>query len=110
LAEDEFVDTVLARIPPTPPTIYGASSSTKPASASTRLLTLKREPIAVILSFIISFGVVKALANLFAGRMSDRLGRKGILIAGWLIGLPAPFLVMFAPTEVFSHRPLSCIL
>jgi MFS family permease len=53
---------------------------------------------AVILSFIISFGVVKALANLFAGRMSDRLGRKGILIAGWLVGLPAPFLVMFAPT------------
>jgi MFS family permease len=53
---------------------------------------------AVILSFIISFGVVKALANLFAGRMSDRLGRKGILIAGWLFGLPAPFLVMFAPT------------
>ena len=53
---------------------------------------------AVILSFIISFGVVKALANLFAGRMSDRIGRKGILIAGWLIGLPAPFLVMFAPS------------
>jgi MFS family permease len=53
---------------------------------------------AVILSFIISFGIVKALANLFAGRMSDRLGRKGILIAGWLIGLPVPFLVMVAPT------------
>jgi MFS family permease len=53
---------------------------------------------AVILSFIISFGIVKALANLFAGRMSDRLGRKGILIAGWLVGLPAPFLVMLAPT------------
>jgi MFS family permease len=53
---------------------------------------------AVILSFIISFGVVKALANLFAGRMSDRLGRKGILIAGWLVGLPAPLLVMFAPS------------
>jgi MFS family permease len=53
---------------------------------------------AVILSFIISFGVVKALANLFAGRMSDRLGRKGILIAGWLVGLPAPLLVMLAPS------------
>jgi MFS family permease len=53
---------------------------------------------AVILSFIISFGVVKALANLFAGRMSDRIGRKGILVAGWLIGLPAPFLVMLAPS------------
>src|SRR5262245_32129617 len=53
---------------------------------------------AVILSFIISFGVVKALANLFAGRMSDQIGRKRILIAGWLVGLPTPFLVMFAPT------------
>ena len=51
----------------------------------------------VILSFIISFGVVKALANLFAGRMSDRIGRKRILIAGWLFGLPVPFLVIFAP-------------
>jgi MFS family permease len=53
---------------------------------------------AIILSFIISFGVVKALANLFAGRMSDRIGRKGILIVGWLIGLPVPFLVMLAPS------------
>jgi MFS family permease len=52
----------------------------------------------VILSFIVSFGVVKAIANLFAGRMSDRIGRKRILIAGWLIGLPVPFLVMLAPS------------
>jgi MFS family permease len=52
----------------------------------------------VILSFIISFGVVKALANLFAGRMSDRIGRKRILVAGWILGLPVPFLVIFAPT------------
>ncbi|HEY3062033.1 MAG TPA: MFS transporter [Chloroflexota bacterium] len=52
----------------------------------------------VILSFIVSFGIVKALANLFAGRMSDRLGRKGILIAGWLIGLPVPFIIMLAPS------------
>jgi MFS family permease len=40
----------------------------------------------LILSFIVSFGVVKALANLFAGRMSDRIGRKRILVAAWLIG------------------------
>src|SRR5919202_935052 len=52
----------------------------------------------VILSFIVSFGAVKALANLFAGRMSDRIGRKRILVAGWLIGLPVPLLVMIAPT------------
>ncbi len=52
----------------------------------------------VILSFIVSFGVVKALANLFAGRMSDRVGRKRIMVAGWLVGLPVPFLVMLAPS------------
>jgi MFS family permease len=51
-----------------------------------------------ILSFIVSFGVIKALANLFAGAMSDRIGRKRILVAGWLIGLPVPFLVMLAPS------------
>jgi MFS family permease len=50
-----------------------------------------------ILAFIVSFGVVKALANLFAGRMSDRIGRKPILVAGWLFGVPVPFMVMLAP-------------
>ena len=53
---------------------------------------------AVILSFLITFGVVKALSNLFAGRMGDQLGRKRILVAGWLIGLPAPILLIFAPS------------
>jgi MFS family permease len=48
------------------------------------------------LSFIVSFGVVKALANLFAGRFSDRLGRKRILVTGWLFALPVPFLIIFA--------------
>src|SRR5215472_8381484 len=51
-----------------------------------------------ILSFIASFGIVKALANLFAGRMSDRIGRKRILVAGWLFGLPVPLLIMLAPS------------
>jgi MFS family permease len=50
------------------------------------------------LSFIVSFGIGKALANLLAGRLSDRIGRKRILVAGWLIGLPVPFLMIFAPT------------
>ncbi len=52
----------------------------------------------VVLSFIVSFGVVKALANLFAGRFSDRVGRKRILVAGWLFGLPVPLLIIFAPS------------
>src|SRR6266702_4264821 len=51
-----------------------------------------------VLSFIVSFGVVKALANLFAGRISDRIGRKGVLVVGWLFGLPGPFLIIFAPS------------
>jgi MFS family permease len=51
-----------------------------------------------ILSFIASFGIVKALSNLFAGRLSDRIGRKGVLIAGWLVGLPVPLLIIFAPS------------
>jgi MFS family permease len=52
----------------------------------------------VALSFIVAFGVVKALANLFAGRFSDRVGRKRILIAGWIVGLPVPILIMLAPS------------
>ena len=50
-----------------------------------------------VLSFIVSFGIVKAASNLFAGRLSDRIGRKGVLITGWLFGLPVPFLIIFAP-------------
>ncbi|WP_051669380.1 MFS transporter [Bryobacter aggregatus] len=53
---------------------------------------------AAILSFIASFGLVKAGANLFAGRLGDQFGRKRVLIAGWLFGLPVPFLLYFAPS------------
>ena len=51
-----------------------------------------------ILSFIVSFGFVKALSNLFAGRYSDLIGRKRLLITGWLFGLPVPFILMWAPS------------
>jgi MFS family permease len=52
----------------------------------------------VILSFLVSFGIVKALTNLFAGRYADVVGRKWLLVAGWLIGLPVPFMIMWAPS------------
>jgi MFS family permease len=51
-----------------------------------------------VLSFIATFGVVKALTNSFAGRLSDIYGRKRVLLAGWLVGLPVPFLVIWAPS------------
>jgi len=51
-----------------------------------------------VLSFIVSFGIVKALANFFAGSLSDRIGRKRVLVAGWLIGVPVPLLILWAPS------------
>src|SRR3970040_2804141 len=51
-----------------------------------------------VLSFIGTCGVVKALTNFFAGRLSDIYGRKHVLLAGWLLGLPVPFLVIWAPS------------
>jgi MFS family permease len=50
------------------------------------------------LSFIVAFGLVKALSNLAAGAFSDRIGRKQILILGWMAGIPVPILIMLAPS------------
>ena len=46
------------------------------------------------LTFIAAFGIVKAATNFFAGTLSDRFGRKPVLIAGWIIGIPVPLLLM----------------
>lgn len=50
-----------------------------------------------VLSFIVVFGITKALTNYLAGRLSDRFGRKHILVGGWLVAAPVPFLLMWAP-------------
>jgi MFS family permease len=50
------------------------------------------------LSFLVVFGAVKAVTNLVAGTLSDRFGRKPVLVAGWMVGLPVPLLVMWAPS------------
>lgn len=49
-----------------------------------------------IVSFIITFGVVKSLCNFFAGRISESWGRKRVLVLGWLIGLPVPLIIIYA--------------
>lgn len=50
-----------------------------------------------VLSFIVVFGVTKALTNYLAGRLSDRFGRKHVLVGGWAVAAPVPFLLMWAP-------------
>lgn len=55
------------------------------------------ESTALITSFIVSFGLVKAFANLVSGQLADTWGRKRVLVAGWLLGLPVPFMIIAAP-------------
>jgi MFS family permease len=50
------------------------------------------------LNFVVAFGLAKAATNLAAGALSDRFGRKPVLVAGWLIGLPVPLLIILAPS------------
>ena len=50
----------------------------------------------IILSFIIVFGLFKAITNYFTGALANRFGRKKLLLFGWLIGLPIPFILMYA--------------
>lgn len=52
----------------------------------------------IILSFIVVFGITKATANFFMGKMANKIGRKRLLVLGWLFGLPVPFVLMFAPS------------
>jgi MFS family permease len=51
----------------------------------------------LLTTFVVVFGAVKSVMNLFAGRFSDRFGRKRVLIAGWIAALPIPFLLLYAP-------------
>jgi MFS family permease len=51
-----------------------------------------------VMTFILAFGLVKAVTNFLAGTLSDRWGRKPVLVAGWLFGLPVPLLLIWAPS------------
>ncbi len=60
--------------------------------------TFHLSSLAVLLAFIASFGFVKGPLNLVAGRLADKWGRKPILIAGWVFGLPVPLIIILAPS------------
>lgn len=75
--------------------MVGMERSILPAIAEEEFLLAART---AVLSFIMVFGVTKALTNYFAGRLSDAYGRKGVLVVGWLVAAPVPFLLMWAPS------------
>jgi MFS family permease len=75
--------------------MVGIERSILPAIAEQEFALAARS---AILSFIVVFGVAKALTNYGAGRWSDRFGRKSVLVLGWLVATPVPFLLMWAPT------------
>ena len=75
--------------------MIGIERAILPALAGAELHVAAR---AAILSFIVVFGVTKALSNYVAGRWADRVGRKRVLVVGWLVAAPVPFLLMWAPT------------
>lgn len=76
-------------------TMVGMERSILPAIAEGEFQLAART---AVLSFIVVFGVAKALTNYGAGRWSDAFGRKRILVAGWIVAAPVPFLLMWAPT------------
>lgn len=74
--------------------MVGLERSIVPAMAEQEFQLAART---ALLSFIVVFGVAKALTNYGAGRLSDRYGRKHVLVGGWLVAVPVPFLLMWAP-------------
>ena len=75
--------------------MVGMERSILPVIAEQEFLLAART---AVLSFIVVFGITKAITNYFAGRLSDTWGRKGVLVTGWLVATPVPFLLMWAPT------------
>ena len=56
---------------------------------------------ATILAFVVAFGAAKALTNLASGELAERLGRKRLLVIGWMFALPVPLLIALAPSWWF---------
>jgi MFS family permease len=75
--------------------MVGLERSILPAMAQQEFQLAART---AVLSFIVVFGVAKALTNYGAGRLSEHVGRKHVLVAGWLVAVPVPFLLMWSPT------------
>ena len=52
----------------------------------------------LLTSFVVAFGIVKGALNFVAGRISERIGRRNVLLLGWLTAVPIPFMIWYAPS------------
>ncbi|BCN92310.1 MFS transporter [Thiomicrorhabdus immobilis] len=76
--------------------MIGLTRTVLPGLASAEF-GLAQQQFVLLTTFVVVFGLVKAAMNLFAGRLSERFGRRPVLIAGWLVALPIPFILYWAP-------------
>lgn len=74
----------------------GMTRTVVPALAESEF-GLERGSFVLLSAFVIAFGVVKGLLNFVAGRLSERIGRKRVLVLGWLVALPIPVMIAYAP-------------
>jgi MFS family permease len=75
----------------------GLERNVIPALAETEF-AVPRGSFLLLMTFVVSFGVVKATMNLVAGRLSEKVGRRRVLIWGWIAALPIPFMILYAPS------------
>ena len=75
----------------------GLQRTVIPALAETEFGVAKGSMVAIF-SFVVSFGLVKGAMNFVSGRVSERVGRRKVLIWGWLVALPIPFMIFYAPS------------
>ena len=74
----------------------GMTRTVVPALAESEF-GLERGSFVLLSAFVIAFGVVKGVLNFVAGRLSERIGRKKVLVLGWLVALPIPVMIALAP-------------
>jgi MFS family permease len=95
LRENAFQFTLLVVVNAFVGAMVGLERSILPAMAEQEFQLAARS---AVLSFIVVFGIAKALTNYGAGHMADRVGRRRVLVWGWLIAIPVPLLLMWAPS------------
>lgn len=75
----------------------GMMRTVVPALASSEF-GVPKDSFMLLIAFVVAFGFVKGTLNFVAGRLSENIGRKKVLLLGWLSALPIPFMILWAPS------------